>query len=106
MRLAALALCGLAAACTEIEQATDRTARAGARNVVTEVLATRYPQVPKEALGRYVDCIVENSTALEVQEYVKATVRGVDAGTLAAVGGAVSRPETRTCFQTRAGLFL
>ncbi|MBD3663996.1 hypothetical protein [Sulfitobacter aestuariivivens] len=98
MRFLALVLCGLfLVACTEVEQAVDQTARKGAKGVVTEVLATRFPQVPKELITPFTDCIIDNSTADEVQEYVKAAVRGVDDGTVAAVRSALSRPETVSC---------
>jgi len=73
------------AGCTEVTQAVDNTARQGAKGVVTEVLATRFPQVPKELITPFTDCIIDNSDAGEIQEYVKAAVRGVDEGTAATV---------------------
>jgi hypothetical protein len=98
MRLVVLILCAATlAACTEVQQAADSTARKGAIGVVTEVLATRFPQVPKELIEPFADCLITNSSAEEVQEYVKAAVRGVDEGTVAAVRTALGRPETRNC---------
>lgn len=103
MRLAALILCAATlTACTEIEQAVDNTARKGAKGVVTEVLATRFPQVPKKLITPFTDCIIDNSTAVEIQEYVKAAVRGVDDGTAATVKTVLSRPETQGCLQSKA----
>jgi hypothetical protein len=103
MRLAAVILCvATVTACTEVQQVADNTARKGAAGVVTEVLATRFPQVPKELISTFSDCLIANSTADEVQEYVKAAVRGVDDGTVNAVRTALARPETRTCAQQKA----
>lgn len=98
MRVLALIL-GLATltACTELQTATDSAARAGTKGVVAEVLATRFPQVPKEQITPFTDCIIDNSSADEVQEYVKAAVRGVDEGTVAAVRTSLSRTETIRC---------
>ncbi len=98
MRLVVLIL-GLFAltACTELQNATDSAARSGTKGVVAEVLATRFPQVPKEQITPFTDCIIDNSTADEVQEYVKAAVRGVDDGTVNAVRTALSRRETISC---------
>ena len=103
MRLAALLLAvGLVAACTEVTEVVDNAGRAGAKGVVTEVLATRFPQVPKEVFEPFTDCIIDTSTADEVQEYVKAAVRGVDEGTVEAVRTALARPETRSCATQKA----
>lgn len=84
-------------ACTEVQQAVDNTARQGAKGVVTETLATRFPQVPKELITPFTDCIIDNSTAEEIQEYVKAAVRGVDDGTAATIKNVLGRPETISC---------
>lgn len=103
MRISALILCvATLAACTEVTQVVDNTARQGAKGVVTEVLATRFPQVPKELITPFTDCIIDNSNAVEVQEYVKAAVRGVDDGTAATVKAVLARPETQGCLQSRA----
>jgi len=102
MRLLAFAAVLASAGCTGVSEAVDNTARAGAKGVVTEVLATRFPQVPKELITPFTDCIIDNSDAGEIQEYVKAAVRGVDDGTAAAVRAVLGRPETQTCLQTKA----
>lgn len=103
MRFAALILCAATlAACTEVTQAVDNTARKGAKGVVTEVLATRFPQVPKKLITPFTDCIIENSDAGEIQEYVKAAVRGVDDGTAETVKAVLARSETQSCLQTKA----
>ncbi|MEM6306259.1 MAG: hypothetical protein AAF744_16195 [Pseudomonadota bacterium] len=98
MRAAALLLsAGAMAGCTEVQTAVDSTARQGTKSVVAEVLATRFSQVPQQLITPFTDCIIDNATADEVQEYVKAAVRGVDDGTVAAVHSALSRRETVTC---------
>ena len=65
--------------------------------MVAQTLATRFPQVPKELFEAFTDCIIANSTANEVQEYVKASLRGVDEGTITDVTNVLQRPETRNC---------
>ena len=103
MRLTALILCAATlAACTELEQAVDNTARKGAKGVVTEVLATRFPQVPKKLITPFTDCIIDNSSALEIREYVKAAAVGVDDETAATVKAVLSRSETQSCLQSSA----
>ena len=92
----------LAVSCTEIEQAVDNTARKGARGVVTEVLATRFPQVPKELITPFTDCIIDNSTAVEIRAYVEAAVVGVDDETAATIKAVLARTETRACLQDKA----
>ena len=72
MRLAALAVCAtLLTACTQVQQAVDDTARAGAKGVVTETLATRFPQVPKQLITPFTDCIIDNASALEIRDFAR-----------------------------------
>tara|TARA_R110002074_G_scaffold97574_4_gene211828 strand:+ start:69 stop:398 length:330 start_codon:yes stop_codon:yes gene_type:complete len=101
MRIWVAVLCAAAlTACTEVQQAVDNTARQGAKGVVTETLATRFPQVPKELITPFTDCIIDNSTALEVREYIRAAAVGVDDTTAATVKGVLARPETVQCLQS------
>lgn len=103
MRAFALILCaGALVACNDIQTAVDGTARKGARGVVSEVLATRFPQVPKPLFETFTDCVIANSTAKEVQEYVKASLRGVDEGTIQSVTNVLGRSETQACLQEKA----
>ena len=103
MRALAMILCAATlVACNDIQSAVDGTARKGARGVVTEVLATRFPQVPKPLFETFTDCVIANSTADEVQEYIKASFRGVDEGTIRDVTNVLSRPETQSCLQQKA----
>ena len=103
MRALALVFCASAlVGCNEIQSAVDDTARKGTRGVVTEVLATRFPQVPKPLFETFTDCVIDNSTADEMQEYVKASLRGVDEGTVRAVTNVLSRSETQACLQEKA----
>lgn len=102
IRALALVTVLASAGCTGVTQAVDNTARAGAKGVVTEVLATRFPAVPKQLITPFTDCIIDNSDAGEIQEYVKAAVRGVDDGTAATVRTVLSRAATQTCLRTKA----
>ncbi len=88
--------------CVEVQTAVDNTARTAAKGVITETLATRFPQVPKELITPFTDCVIDNSTALEVREYARAAVIGVNDNTTAIVRGVLSRPETVQCLQSRA----
>ena len=104
MRLAILLFCvaGLTA-CTEMTEAVDSTARAGAKGVVTETLATRFPQVPKQLITPFTDCIVDNADAAQVRVFAKSAVIGVDDTTVATVRAVLSRPETVQCLSRSAG---
>ncbi|MEX3314555.1 hypothetical protein [Sulfitobacter sp. PS-8MA] len=84
-------------ACVEVQQAVDDTARQGSKGVVTEILATRFPQVPKELITPFTDCIIDNASALELRELARAAVVGVEPTTTGTVRAILARPETRTC---------
>ena len=98
--IAALAL-GLGA-CAGVQQAVDTTAREGAKGVVTETLATRFPQVPRELITPFTDCIIDNASALEIRDFARAAVVGVDEQTVTTIRAVLSRPETTRCLQGRA----
>mgnify|MGYP000424545163 CR=1 FL=1 len=101
MRIWAVIACVAAlTACTEVQQAVDNTARKGAKGVVTETLATRFPQVPKQLITPFTDCIIDNSTAAEIQEYIKSAATGVDDKTVATVKGVLARPATVSCIRS------
>ncbi|MEQ5826832.1 hypothetical protein J3456_05615 [Sulfitobacter sp. NFXS29] len=84
-------------ACVEVQQVVDDTARQGSKGVVTEILATRFPQVPKGLITPFTDCIIDNADALELRELARAAVVGVEDTTAGTVRTILSRPETRTC---------
>ncbi len=84
-------------ACVEVQQAVDNTARQGAKGVVTETLATRFPQVPKELITPFTDCIIDNATALEIREFARSAIAGVDDSTATTIRNVLSRPETVQC---------
>ena len=84
-------------ACVEVQQVVDDTARQGSKGVVTEILATRFPQVPKELITPFTDCIIDNADALELRELARAAVVGVEDTTTGTVRTILSRPETRSC---------
>ncbi|KIN60166.1 Succinate dehydrogenase [Sulfitobacter noctilucae] len=89
-------------ACAPVQQAVDNTARAGAKGVVTETLATRFPQVPKQLITPFTDCIIDNASALEIRDFARAAVVGVDDQTVTTIRTVLSRPETAQCLQARA----
>lgn len=89
------------AGCNEITQAVDNTARQGAKSVVTETLATRFPQVPKELITPFTDCVIDNSSAKEIRNFASAAVVGVDESTVETVRTVLARPETVTCLGTQ-----
>lgn len=103
MRIAAL-ICGalMLTGCVEVQQAVDSTARQGAKGVVVETLATRFPQVPKGLITPFTDCIIDNAQAVEVREFARASVVGVDENTVTTVRNVLSRPETQQCLQSNA----
>lgn len=103
MRFAAL-ICGalMLTACTEVTQAVDNTARQGAKGVVAETLATRFPQVPQELITPFTDCIIDNSKAVEIREYARAAVVGVEQSTVDTIRSVLARPETVQCLQSSA----
>lgn len=102
MKWHSIALTLLVAACAPVQQAVDNTAREGAKAVVIETLATRFPQVPKELITPFTDCIIDNSSALEIRDFARAAVVGVDDQTVTTVRAVLSRPETVQCLQSRA----
>lgn len=100
MRVIAAAFLVFLTACAPVQQAVDSTARQGAKGVITETLATRFPQVPKELITPFTDCIIDNASALEIRDFARAAVLGVDDQTVATVRTVLSRPETVQCLQT------
>jgi hypothetical protein len=102
MRFAAVGLILALTACAPVQQAVDNTARQGAKGVVTETLATRFPQVPKQLITPFTDCIIDNSSAVEIREYARAAIVGVDDNTVATIRGVLARPETVQCLQKTA----
>ena len=102
MRWALVLTIAALAACTQVEQAVDSTARQGAKGVVTETLATRFPQVPKELITPFTDCIIDNASALEIREFARAAVVGVDDSTTETVRNVLARPETQQCLAQQA----
>lgn len=84
-------------ACTEASQRVDAIGREGAKGVVTETIATRFPQVPKQLITPFTDCIIDNSDAAEIRVFAKSAVIGVDDTTVATVRTVLARPETVRC---------
>lgn len=86
-----------ATACTEASQRVDTMAREGAKGVVTEAIATRFPQVPKQLITPFTNCIIDNADALEIRVFAKSAIVGVDDTTVATIRTVLSRPETVRC---------
>ena len=86
-----------ASACAQATQQVDSIAREGTKGVITETLATRFPQVPKQLITPFTDCIVDNADAAHVRVF------GVDDTTVATVRAVLSRPETVQCLTRSAG---
>jgi hypothetical protein len=96
-------ICALVlSACTPVQQAVDNTARKGTKGLVIETLATRFPRVPKELILPFSDCIIDNASAAEIQDFARSALAGVDDQTVATIRSVLSRPETAQCLQTRA----
>lgn len=99
--IATFALTAALSGCVEVQTAVDTTARNGAKGVVTEAIATRFPQVPKALIEPFTDCVIDNATALEVREFARSALVGVDDATIGVIRNILSRPETRSCLQNR-----
>lgn len=93
---------GLLGACDQVERAVDNTARQGAKGVVAETLATRFPQVPQNLITPFTDCVIDNASASEIRDFARAAVVGVDESTVTTVRNVLSRPETVKCLGTQA----
>ncbi|MEP1765717.1 MAG: hypothetical protein ABJJ53_03530 [Sulfitobacter sp.] len=102
----AFLLMGLLAltACTEVQEAADKTGRKAATSAVTEVIAIHIPQVPKPLIETFTGCVVNNAAAVEVRELAKASIVGIDDDTVAVVRTVLSRPATQTCLRESATL--
>ncbi|WP_037227924.1 hypothetical protein [Roseobacter sp. GAI101] len=84
-------------ACDQASQRVDTLARESAKGVVSQTIATRFPQVPKQMITPFTDCIIDNSDAIEIRVFAKSAVMGVDDTTVATVRTVLSRPETVRC---------
>jgi len=84
-------------ACEQATQRVDGMAREGAKGVVTEAIATRFPQVPKELITPFTNCVIDNADATEVRVFAKSAIIGVDDTTVATIRSVLSRPDTVQC---------
>lgn len=103
MRAAALALtaCVALLGCDEAVQTADEIGRKSAKAAVSKALATRYPNLPGDAITPVSDCVIDHATLPEVRRFAQDSVTGVDDATLALLGSVLSRPETQTCVAKR-----
>jgi hypothetical protein len=81
----------------DLGEAVDDTARAGTKGVVAATLATRFPEVPKELITPFTDCVIDNATASELRHYAGAAIVGASDTTVDTIKGALTRPETVQC---------
>jgi hypothetical protein len=92
-------------ACTQASDRVDAIARESTKGVVTETIATRFPEVPKQMITPFTDCVIDHASADEVRVFAKSVVIGVDDTTVATVRSVLSRPETVRCLsQSSLGL--
>jgi hypothetical protein len=84
-------------ACTQASERVDSIARESTKGVVTETIATRFPQVPKQMITPFTNCVIDNASADEVRVFARSAVVGVDDTTVATVRSILSRPETVNC---------
>ena len=87
----------LLSACAEGQQTADALARQSAKSVVAEVVATKFPFVPKAAVTPFTDCIIDNATSSEILTLASAAVLGVSDETVEITGQVLNRSETQTC---------
>lgn len=90
------------AACSDFGAVVDDRAREGSKGVVVETLATRFPEVSKELLEPFADCVLANAKARELRRFAKATVVGVTDETVSTVKTILTRGETFQCLQQNA----
>jgi hypothetical protein len=83
-------------------QATDQAARNTSKSAVNEAILTRFPQVPKELVVPFTDCVVENATAEEINVLARYAVIGPDDTTANVIRGVLARPQTQQCLSARA----
>ena len=92
----------LLGACADVMQASDQAARNTSKTAVNEAMLTRFPQVPKELVVPFTDCVVENALPAEINELTQDAVVGVDDQTAEIIRGVLARPQTQQCLSARA----
>ena len=85
------------AACSSVQEATDKAGRDAAKTIMPETLALYFQPVPKEYYEPFTNCVVDFARAEEVQSLAADAVVGVDQGTADVVRGILARPETQNC---------
>ncbi len=88
-------------ACTEIQMAVDNTAREGTKGVVAETLAIHFPQVPKQLITPFTNCVIDNASAVELRDLARSALSGVDEMTVLTVRNTLARPETQSCLRSK-----
>ncbi len=81
-------------ACTGSEPLVQQTARNAAKNVVTNMVAMRFPGVNA---APFTDCIIDNATDQEILNIASGALTGPDEATAQIVINIASRPETVQC---------
>ena len=102
MRLVALLPLLALVACNDIEARTDAAGRDMASPVVAEVIGTRVPGIPKEAVSPASECVVTYAQAMEARTLAKASVTGVNEAIVIMVNDILRRPDTVACIREKA----
>lgn len=72
----------------------DETSRQAAKRVVTPIVVDKFPGRNTAA---YTDCVIDNATTEEIFDLARASVTGVDEGTVNTVVGIATRGGTLEC---------
>jgi hypothetical protein len=99
-----LLLCSLLAltACADVMQATDQAARTTAKKAVNEAIITQFPQVPKNLVTPFTNCVVDNAEVAEINALAQDAVVGVDTQSGTIIKGILARPATQQCLSAAA----
>lgn len=92
--LATLVALGGLVACSNGVPVSDATAQAGAKQVVTPIIAAQIPGANTEVIT---NCIIDAATASEIFALFGATVTGATEKTTELVLQIAARPEAVTC---------
>jgi len=91
-----VALTGLCACqmSAPLQQSAEEAARGQAKMVVNTVVESKMPGLNAAPVT---DCIIDNASMNEIFTIAKATVTGIDNGTVSTVMDVAKRPDTVTC---------
>ncbi|MFK7870521.1 MAG: hypothetical protein AB8B58_14940 [Roseobacter sp.] len=87
------------AACAAVQQTTDQAGRNAAKTILPEALAVYFPQVPKELIEPFTNCVVDNADASEVQSLAGDVLTGADTNTADTIRSILAREATQSCLR-------